>query len=336
MKSQMSSTGTHGCSQPELVDIKAPVSSASRAKSCGFKSGSSYLKMPLKYMGGKIKLLNFIKSAVPSSGVPGRWVEPFMGSGVVGLNLAMTASVSKQAVMSDTNQHVISLYQSIQNGEMTPELVAEKLVKTDERIRSTDGAYYYEIRDRFNSDHDPIDLLLLSRLCFNGLMRFNRKGGFNAPFCKNPERLTPDYIRMVAESVRGVADRLSEGDWEFRASDYKDVLDGVKSGDLVYLDPPYVDLSTLYHNQVWNLKDEESLFDRVSNLESSFILSTWESKNSARGGYKENKCLKEIWSQRFRYITTSHRYGVGPTADTRGGVVEALVLSDDLADMLGV
>ena len=155
MKSQMSGTGTHGCSQPELVDIKAPVSSASRAKSCGFKSGSSYLKMPLKYMGGKIKLLNFIKSAVPSSGVPGRWVEPFMGSGVVGLNLAMTASVSKQAVMSDTNQHVISLYQSIQNGEMTPELVAEKLVKTDERIRSTDGAYYYEIRDRFNSDHDP-------------------------------------------------------------------------------------------------------------------------------------------------------------------------------------
>ena len=336
MKSQMSSTGTHGCSQPELVDIKAPVSSASRAKSCGFKSGSSYLKMPLKYMGGKIKLLNFIKSAVPSRGVPGRWVEPFMGSGVVGLNLAMTASVSKQAVMSDTNQHVISLYQSIQNGEMTPELVAEKLVKTDERIRSTDGAYYYEIRDRFNSDHDPIDLLLLSRLCFNGLMRFNRRGGFNAPFCKNPERLTPDYIRMVAESVRGVAYRLSEGDWEFRASDYKDVLDGVKSGDLVYLDPPYVDLSTLYHNQVWNLKDEESLFDRVSNLESSFILSTWESKNSARGGYKENKCLKEIWSQRFRYITTSHRYGVGPTADTRGGVVEALVLSDDLADMLGV
>lgn len=309
MKSQMSSTGTHGCSQPELVDIKAPVSSASRAKSCGFKSGSSYLKMPLKYMGGKIKLLNFIKSAVPSSGVPGRWVEPFMGSGVVGLNLAMTASVSKQAIMSDTNQHVISLYQSIQNGKVTPELVTEKLVETDEKIRSTDGAYYYEIRDRFNSDHDPIDLLLLSRLCFNGLMRFNRKSGFNAPFCKNPERLTPDY---------------------------KDVLGDVKPGDLVYLDPPYVDLSTLYHNQAWNLKDEEELFEKVSNLNSSFILSTWESKNSARGGYKENKCLKEIWSQRFRYITTSHRYGVGPTADTRGGVVEALVLSDDLADILGV
>ena len=77
MKSQMSSTGTHGCSQPELVDIKAPVSSASRAKSCGFKSGSSYLKMPLKYMGGKIKLLNFIKSAVPSSGVIRCcWSEP--------------------------------------------------------------------------------------------------------------------------------------------------------------------------------------------------------------------------------------------------------------------
>ena len=336
MKSQMSGTGTHGCSQPELGDIKAPVSSESREKSGGFKSDSSYLKMPLKYMGGKIKLLDFIKSAVPSSGVPGRWVEPFMGSGVVGLNLAMTASASKQAIMSDTNQHVISLYKSIQNGKTTPELVFERLSETDERIRSTDGTYYYEIRNRFNSDHDPVDLLLLSRLCFNGLMRFNRKGGFNAPFCKNPERLTPDYISMVAESVRGVADRLSEGDWEFRASDYRYVLDDVKAGDLVYLDPPYVDLSTLYHNQAWNLKDEEELFEQVSNLDSSFILSTWKSKNSARGGYKENTCLKETWSQRFRYITTSHRYGVGPTADTRGGAVEALVLSDDLADILGV
>ena len=129
---------------------------------------------------------------------------------------------------------------------------------------------------------------------------------------------------------------LLTGFLKFCASDYKDVLEDVKAGDLVYLDPPYVDLSTLYHNQAWNLKDEENLFEQVSDLDSSFILSTWESKNSTRGGYKENTRLKEIWSQRFRYITTSHRYGVGPTADTRGGVVEALVLSDDLADMLGV
>ena len=327
----MSSTDVRGCNLSESAD-----SSASKQKSGDSKSDSSYIKMPLKYMGGKSKLLDFIKSAVPSSGVPGRWVEPFMGSGVVGLNLAMIASVSKQAIMSDTNQHVISLYQSIQNGGITPELVAEKLVETDKRIRSTDGAYYYEIRDRFNNDRNPIDLLLLSRLCFNGLMRFNRKGGFNAPFCKNPERLTPDYINMVVESVRMVAERLSKGDWEFRTSDYKDVLDDVKSDDLVYLDPPYVDLSTLYHNQAWNIKNEEDLFEQVSSLNSSFILSTWESKNSDRGGYKENKYLKEIWSKRFRYITTSHRYGVGPTADTRGGVVEALVLSDDLADMLGI
>ena len=327
---QMIVTDALGCNPPAIIN------STSKNKSGGVKSESPYLKMPLKYMGGKSKLLDFIKGAVPSSGVPGRWVEPFMGSGVVGLNLAMTASVSKQAIMNDTNQHVISLYQSIQNGDMTPETVAERLVETDERIRSTEGTYYYEIRDRFNNDHDPMDLLLLSRLCFNGLMRFNRKGGFNAPFCKNPERLTPDYIRMVAESVRRVADRLSEGIWEFRASDYKNVLDDVKSDDLVYLDPPYVDLSTLYHNQAWNIKNEEDLFEQVSSLNSSFILSTWESKNSTRGGYKENKCLKEIWSQRFRYVTTSHRYGVGPTADTRGGVVEALVLSDDLADMLGI
>lgn len=100
----MSSTDVRGCNLSESAD-----SSASKQKSGDSKSDSSYIKMPLKYMGGKSKLLDFIKSAVPSSGVPGRWVEPFMGSGVVGLNLAMIASVPKQAIMSDTNQHVISL-----------------------------------------------------------------------------------------------------------------------------------------------------------------------------------------------------------------------------------
>ena len=76
----MSSTSTHGCNLPAITSSTSMAAMGgdgiSRSNSGGSKSNSSYLKMPLKYMGGKSKLLDFIKSAIPSNGVPGRWVEP--------------------------------------------------------------------------------------------------------------------------------------------------------------------------------------------------------------------------------------------------------------------
>ena len=42
---------------------------------------------PIKSQGIKTKLIPFISTLVPSS-QSGRWIEPFMGTGVVGFNLA--------------------------------------------------------------------------------------------------------------------------------------------------------------------------------------------------------------------------------------------------------
>ncbi|MGI8935615.1 MAG: DNA adenine methylase, partial [Phormidesmis sp.] len=43
----------------------------------------------------------------------GRWIEPFVGSGVVALNLS-----AERAILADTNKHIIKLYQDIQKGEL--------------------------------------------------------------------------------------------------------------------------------------------------------------------------------------------------------------------------
>ena len=97
------------------------------------------------------------------------WVEPFMGSGVVGFNVA-----PKTAVFADTNPHIIAFYNQIKEGEITACRVREFLEREGEILSQNGDVYYYEVRDRFNKNHAPLDFLFLNRSCFNGMIRFNK------------------------------------------------------------------------------------------------------------------------------------------------------------------
>lgn len=86
------------------------------AQSAGAEDMSGAEKVhvpPIKTQGIKTKLVPWIaRCAQVDAGTV--WVEPFMGSGVVGFNLA-----PRRALFSDTNIHIIDFYRSIQNGELT-------------------------------------------------------------------------------------------------------------------------------------------------------------------------------------------------------------------------
>lgn len=131
---------------------------------------------PIKTQGIKTKLVPWIARCAPSAAWT-VWVEPFMGSGVVGFNLA-----PRRALFSDTNVHIIDFYRSIQDGQLTAAGCRKFLESEGARLKSKGGDYYYEVRDRFNESHDPYDFLFLNRSCFNGLMRFNRQHRYNVPY----------------------------------------------------------------------------------------------------------------------------------------------------------
>ena len=78
---------------------------------------------PIKIQGIKTKIVPLI-SEVAWVDDNITWIEPFMGSGVVGLNLA-----PKHAVFADTNPHTIALYNAIQSGKITSYDVREFLEK---------------------------------------------------------------------------------------------------------------------------------------------------------------------------------------------------------------
>jgi len=72
---------------------------------------------PIKSQGIKTKLVDWIGSNL--NGVKyERWVEPFMGTGVVGFNIR-----PKKALMCDSNPHLINFYKALQNKEITSGLV---------------------------------------------------------------------------------------------------------------------------------------------------------------------------------------------------------------------
>ena len=114
-----------------------------------------------------------------------RWVEPFCGSCVIALNVQ-----PRRALLCDSNIHIIRLYQDIQAGRLTAGL-ANLPHEEGEKLRSPGEPDYYTVRERFNAAPYSLDFLFLNRSCFNGVMRFNRHGKFNVPYCHKSERFAP-------------------------------------------------------------------------------------------------------------------------------------------------
>jgi len=147
-------------------------------------------------------------------------VEPFCGG------LAVTLGLSpRQALLNDINPHVINFYGWLKRGLKT------SLVMTNNERQ------YYAHRERFNqlltdgkatSQEAAALFYYLNRTGYNGLCRFNRKGGFNVPFGR--------YARITyTRDFTPYRDCLS--DWDFVNTDFEAIA--LEPDDFVYADPPY-------------------------------------------------------------------------------------------------
>jgi len=269
---------------------------------------------PIKCQGIKTKLVSTIKSVVPQK-ITGRWVEPFCGSCVVPFNVR-----PDKALLTDTNKHIIKLYQEIQAGELSAGLVKEYLQESGEALRRRGEEFYYEIRDLFNKDGGSLHFLFLNRACFNGIMRFNRKGGFNVPFCRKPHRFSKAYITKIVNQVKTSSSLIRSHDWEFRVSCFRDTLTQVTSEDVVYCDPPYAGRHVDYFN-TWSEADEAKLALLLKALPCDFILSTW-----YKNKYRTNPLIESQWdSSEFTINTKEHFYHVGSTESLRHAMLEAVI-----------
>lgn len=269
---------------------------------------------PLKCQGIKTKLAGEIRRmALPIE--YDRWVEPFCGSAVVAFNVQ-----PKKALMCDSNVHIIQFYRDLQARRLTPGTVRAFLFEHGEELRRCGEDYYYTMRTRFNQSPDSLTFLFLNRSCFNGVMRFNRSGKFNVPYCHKPERFAPAYITKIANQVRRIGEVVDQCDWRFEVADFRETMQNLASEDFVYADPPYLGRHVDYYNS-WSESDDADLAELLRTSPAKFIVSTWHSNE-----FRSNEMIAKHWSSpSFHVFTRAHFYHVGSSESLRHPMLEALI-----------
>ncbi len=278
---------------------------------------------PIKSQGIKTKLVPWIMELAPK--VSGRWIEPFLGTGVVAFN-----SNYKNAILSDTNPHIINFYKCVQQGEITASLMKLYLEREGEVLSKAENEgyeHYLKVRTRFNSgEFSPYDFIFLSRAGFNGMMRFGGKGNWNIPFCKKPDRFAQAYITKITNQVAAVSQIIqTEPNWTFHNKSYADIIPMATKEDIIYCDPPYYGRHVDYYNG-WKEQDEELLFNLLSETKAKFVLSTWHHND-----WRQNEMIEKFWGK-FNIVTKDHFYHTGGNIENRRTVVEALVCNFKTGD----
>ncbi|MCE2595002.1 Dam family site-specific DNA-(adenine-N6)-methyltransferase [Motilimonas cestriensis] len=182
----------------------------------------------LKWAGGKFGLIEDIKRHLPQEE---RLIEPFVGAGSVFLNTDY-----KQYLLNDINPDLIHLYQILQQQPDDYIKESEKFFAAD----FNDSDRYYDLRNQFNLCSDKFERALMflyfNRHGYNGLCRYNKKGGFNVPFGRYKKPYFP------AAELWFFAEKAQQA--EFVCESYSDTFARASSGDVIYCDPPYAPLST--------------------------------------------------------------------------------------------
>ena len=202
------------------------------------------------------------------------------------------------------------------------------LTSEGEKLRTLGEPYYYEVRDRFNASPNSWDFLFLNRSCFNGIIRFNRKGRFNTPYGHKPERFAQSYVTKITNQVARIAKVIAAAeDWIFEVADFRETLSKANPGDFVYADPPYAGRHVDYFNS-WSDADEDALSQQLAALKCDFILSTWHSNE-----FRTNSAIQRAWGgSDFQIRTREHFYHVGASEDLRHPMIEAFISNFALSE----
>ena len=282
---------------------------------------------PIKSQGIKTKLVPWINDLILQSGIDlenATWIEPFFGTGVVGLN----APIKGNHIVGDSNPHLINLYNGIKDGNITQFNMRAYLEHESKMLETADEngyAYYREVKNRFNREHSPFDFIFLSRAGFNGMMRFNKRGEWNIPFCKKPNRFAPAYVSKICNQIASAEKIIHKENWQFLNQNFLDTINMAQEGDIIYCDPPYFGRYVDYYNG-WTEEDEEALYNALVNTPAHFILSTWHHNE-----FRENDMMDRFWNH-FNVMTQEHFYHGGGHIENRHPMVEALVYNFELEE----
>lgn len=287
----------------------------------------------LKWAGGKRQLIDVLDRNLPQkiirSGEIGLYVEPFIGGGAFLFHLLSHYKV-KKSIINDINPDLMITYVVIQ--KYPEELIkmleakAKKYLQLNEDKRKE---YYYKQRDAFNelkldfNEHIPelwtkkaSLLILLNKLCFNGLFRQNNKGEFNVPMgrYKNPKILDRENILNASKLLYKT---------DIHCTSYLNINPSKTENSLIYLDPPYRPLSptsafTKYSKEDFDDEDQKKLAEYFKQKDKEGFYLMLSNSDTGDGFF-------EILYAGYNMKKVKNRRYINSQADKRGEIQELLV-----------
>lgn len=264
----------------------------------------------LKWVGGKRQLLNDILPLIKSKGT---YIEPFLGGGAV-----LFAHQPKKAIVNDYNSELMNVYQVIKTH---PEQLIQ-LLQTHHDNNSED--YYYKIRELDRSTEykelSPVKkasrIIYLNKTCYNGLYRVNSSGYFNSPYGKYKN---PNIVN--APTIRAMSKYFNDNDITLLQGDYKEALKKARKGSFVYLDPPYMPISssanfTSYTENGFGYQQQEELKKECDKLR----------KKGIKFIQSNSDCpeIRELYKE-YTIQTVQAKRAINSNSAKRGEINEVLI-----------
>lgn len=221
----------------------------------------------LKWAGGKRQLLPQFRRFYPPAFT--RYFEPFVGSAAVFFDLHAGGRLEGRSVqLSDSSGDLVGCYEAVRSQTRA---VLATLRRLEAGHRKDGARHYYAVRERFNRERErhrgaesytaalAAMLIYLNRTGYNGLFRVNAAGRFNVPAGRYAKPTVCDvtHVRAVAAALAPVS---------LRRCPFDEAVADTRSGDFVYLDPPYAPLSATsafgaYTAARFTAADQERLAD---------------------------------------------------------------------------
>lgn len=257
------------------------------------------ISSPIRWAGSKKKVLNemlelFVKEKK-------YYVEPFLGSGVVLLNVINNNDILKyeEFHVNDINSNIISFYKLLQkNNKFLINELGDLSKKYNNLNIDEKEKMYYEIREIFNTtnnDFKPVYFYFLMKVGFNGVYRENKKGKFNVPFGKKDKfDIQKEHLYRLSKMIKKV---------NFYCLDYKDFLDklekkGIIKESLIYCDPPYIpeDDAVTKKQELYtkNSFNHNEFSNKLNYLNNTNVIVSMSNSKMARKIYSQKFYTKEL------------------------------------------
>lgn len=188
-----------------------------------------FIPHPFPYQGSKRGIAKYILPHFPID--VQCLIEPFCGASAISI-AAAARGLARQFTLNDLNEPLMNLWREILEN---PNQLVDEYEKLWLAQNPDRKAFFFRIRDDFNSSRHPHHLLYLLARIVKGAVRYSSDGLFNQSADNRRSGMKPSTLR---KNIVGVSQLLARKTIVSSVDFLKAAIKS-KANDLVYMDPPY-------------------------------------------------------------------------------------------------